>query len=138
MKAFFRRLGLGFVFILVLPFWLVAFVLFAVFSIFVYLFTLISAIPAYFKGESILAPSELDIAASTKIAEQKHMASLPDAPLVAEQQQPTIIVNVTQGPQPQQQVQQNYIEQDGVIYRAVTTQEAEALPSATEIKEESE
>lgn len=138
MKTFFKRLGLGFVFILVLPFWLVAFVLFAVFSIFVYLFTLISAVPAYFKGESILAPSELDIAASTKLAEQKHMASLPDAQLVAPAQQPTIIVNVTQGPQPQPQPQQNYIEQDGVIYRAVTTTEAQSVPSETAVKEDSE
>lgn len=127
MKAFFKRLGHGFVFIIILPFWLVVFVLFTVYSIFAFLFTVISAIPAFFKGESILAPSELDIAATTKIAEQKHMDSLPDAQIVPQQVQPQITVNVIQGPAPLPPQNQNYIEQGGVIYRALSTEEVNEL-----------
>lgn len=137
MKELFRKIGLGIVFIFVFPFWLVAFVLFTVYSIFAYLFTLITAIPAYFKGGSILAPSELDVAATTKIAEQKAMAQLPDAPLIVQPAQPTIIVNVAQPtPQQIQGPHQNYIERDGVIYRRVSTVDPQALPENTVIGEE--
>lgn len=132
MKAFFKRIGRGFIFILILPFWLVVFVLFTVYSVLAFLFTIISAIPAFFKGESILAPSELDIAATTKIAEQKHMDSLPDAQIVPQQAPPQITVNVIQGPAPTPPQNQNYIEQDGVIYRALSSDEVNDL----KVKEE--
>lgn len=123
MKGLFKKLGQGIMFIFVAPFWLVAFLLFTLFSIFVFLFTLISAIPAYFRGESILAPSEIDIAASTKIAEQKRMAQIPDAPIfqTQPQEQPNIVVNISPSVlRPTKQT--NYIEHDGTIYRKVTEQ----------------
>ncbi|MDY0214572.1 MAG: hypothetical protein RBS24_03525 [Bacilli bacterium] len=104
MKGLFGKLGKGILFVVVFPFWLIAFVLFAIYSIFVFLFTLFAAIPAYLKGESVLSPDELDIAASKKLAEQKLQAQTqPPAPIV--QPQTTIILNaVPQQPQVQPHV----------------------------------
>lgn len=134
MKALFKRLGHGFLFILVVPFWLILFALFCVFSIISYIFTFLSAIPAYFRGESIFGPSELDVAASTRLAEQKLQAQLPPpAPIV--QPSTTIIFNAPP-PQGQADPSVNYIQQDGTIYRQVSTQEPERIPTDVIIEEE--
>lgn len=130
MKDIFKRFGRGFLFILVLPFWVVVFVLFLIYAIFSFLYTLISTIPLFFKGESVLGPSELDVAASTKIAKQKELESLPDSgPFIQPApSQPTIIVNVQTPPViPPPIDPNNFIEQDGVIYRRLTKEEIQQI-----------
>lgn len=130
MIGIFKTLGRGFIFILILPFWIVVFVLFLIYAIFSFLYTLISTIPLFFRGESVLAPSELDIAASTKLAKQKELESLPDSgPFVQPvAQQPTIIVNV-QTPPPLQTKPDvtDLIEQDGAVYRRLTKEEIQTI-----------
>lgn len=133
MKGLFKRLGHGFLFILVLPIWLITFVFFGVYAIISYIFTFFSAIPAYFRGESIFGPSELDIAASTRLAEQKLQAQMPPpAPVV--QPSTTIIFNTP--PQGQVDKRINYIEQNGTIYRQVSTHDPDKLPTDVIIEEE--
>ncbi len=126
MKDIFKRIGRGFLFILVLPFWVVVFALFLIYALFSFFYTLFSTIPLYFKGESVLGPSELDVAASTKLAKQKELESLPDSgPFVQPAPgQPTIVVNVNTPPViPPQNEPNNFIEQDGAVYRRLTEQE---------------
>lgn len=124
MKGLFKKLGYGILFIVVLPVWLIAFVLFSLYAIALFIFTFFTAIPAYFKGESIFGPSELDIAASTRLAEQKLQAQQPPpAPIV--QPSTTIIFNAPPPPQ-HEDPRVNYIQQDGTIYRALPEQDTTA------------
>ncbi len=130
MKDLFKRFGRGFLFILVLPFWVVVFVLFTIYAVFSFLYTLISTIPLFFKGESVLGPSELDIAASTKLAKQKELDSLPDSsPFIQPvPTQPTIVVNVQTPPVVAPRTDpSNLIEQNGVIYRRLTSEEIQEI-----------
>jgi hypothetical protein len=134
MKGLFKRLGHGFLFILVVPFWIMTFVLFSVYAIVSYIFTFFTAIPAYFRGESVFGPSELDIAASTRLAEQKLQAQMPPpAPIV--QPSTTIIFNAPP-PQGQADPRINYIQQDGTIYRQVTAQDVQKIPTDVIVEEE--
>ena len=92
MAGLFKKLGKGIMFIFILPFWVVTFLLFTIYAIGAYFFTLFSAIPAYLRGESVLSPTEIDIAASTKLAEQKKQSQMAQpSPIV--QPQTTIILN---------------------------------------------
>lgn len=126
MKSLFKSMGNGIIFILVLPFWLVVFAFFSVYSVIVFLITFFTSIPAYLKGESVFGPSKLDVAAATKLAEHKKTALEP--PLQTINPQPivqpstTIIFNTNALP-PGQQPQVGYIQQDGTVYRQVTTQD---------------
>ena len=92
MAGLFKKLGKGIMFIFILPFWVVAFLLFTIYALGAYFFTLFAAIPSYLRGESVLSPTEIDIAASTKLAEQKKQSQMAQpAPIV--QPQTTIILN---------------------------------------------
>lgn len=130
MKSLFKKLWHGLVFTVVLPFWLVVFALFTIWAMLVFFFTFLTAIPGYFRGESILAPDELDVAATTKIAEEKLLEKLPPSSPVVQQQQPVTINLFTAPPQAQTEVaadKAKYIEQDGTIYRQLTQSEQKAL-----------
>ena len=86
--------------------------------------------PSSFKGESVLGPSELDIAASTKLAKQKELDSLPDSsPFIQPvPTQPTIVVNVQTPPVVAPRTDpSNLIEQNGVIYRRLTSEEIQEI-----------
>ncbi|OQC10337.1 MAG: hypothetical protein BWX74_00685 [Tenericutes bacterium ADurb.Bin087] len=128
MKGLFKRLGQGLLFILALPFGLIIFAIFAVYAIMMFFYTLFSAIPAFFKGENVFGPTELDIAASTRLAEQKLAAQQPPPPPVV---QPSTTINLFTVQQPgSEQVppQVTYTQGDGVTYRRVTEQEVAKLP----------
>lgn len=132
MKGLFKRLGQGILFILALPFGIAIFILFSIYAIITFFYTFFSAIPAFFKGENVFGPTELDIAASTRLAEQKLAAQQPPPPPVV---QPSTTINLFTVQQPGTgQVpppQVTYTQSDGVTYRRVTEQEVAALPEET-------
>ncbi|OQA79154.1 MAG: hypothetical protein BWY30_00257 [Tenericutes bacterium ADurb.Bin239] len=128
MKGLFKRLGQGFLFILALPLGVIIFAGFSVYAVIMFFYTFFSAIPAFFKGENVFGPTELDIAASTRLAEQKLAAQQPPpAPVV--QPSTTIILNTIQQPGTQPTPPQvTYIQQDGVVYKQVSEQELAQIP----------
>ena len=138
MKGLFKNIGHGFLFIVIFPFWLIVFALFTIWSIFTFFFTFLTAIPAYFRGESILGHSELDVGASTKIAEAKLLQELPPSAPIS--QAPPMTINVYTNPVYPEQLptQQKYIEKDGTIYRQLSASEQRLLSEKAVVQEEKE
>lgn len=111
MKSLFKRMGYGIMFTILLPIYLLAFAIFTLYSLTMFIFTFFASIPAYFKGESVFGHSEIDIAAATKIMEAKQaeeMAKLHPISTQPVNPQPTttIIINgvIPQGDQQQGQI----------------------------------
>lgn len=138
MKGLFKKLGKGILFVFILPFWVIAFLLFTVFALCAYFYTLFAAIPAYLRGESVLSPTEIDIAASTKLAEQKKQAQMaPPAPVV--QSQTTIILNAVPLQNTQEEKPITYVEHEkepGEMRQLTEKDFQESLPEAILISEE--
>ena len=135
MGSFFKRLGRGIIFVFALPVCLVMFALFAVYALLSFSFTLLSTVPAYFRGETVTGPTAVDIAAGTKLAEQKRLEQIPQStPIV--QPSTTIIFNnpPVQPPTPNQNI--NYIQHDGAVYKKVETHDVAALPTDVVVEEE--
>lgn len=144
MKGLFKKLGQGMLFILALPFGLIIFALFSVYAIIMFFYTFFSSIPAFFRGENVFGPDELDIAASTRLAEQK-LATQQQS--VQQTPPPSTTINLYNVQQPQQPGQEQtpppppeitYTTQDGVTYRRVTEQEVTKLPEEAIIENEEE
>lgn len=136
MKGLFKTFGKGILFIVILPFWIIAFSLFLLYAIVVFFITLFSAIPAYFRGESVFSPDEIDIAASKKLAEQKQQAQAPPpAPVV--QPQTTIILNAV--PMKTEEAPIEYIENEAAPLQQITAKDFhESLPEADVVTKEEE
>ncbi|HOF65256.1 MAG TPA: hypothetical protein PL120_01460 [Bacilli bacterium] len=87
MVNFLKRIGVGMITLLLTPFALAGFVLFAVGTIFVFLFYSILAVIKYFQGDRLKEPSELDRRAARILKDRLDSEQVKDEPKTAEQGQ---------------------------------------------------
>ena len=100
MKDFFKSIGKGILYILVLPVFLVALVLFAVIGIFFFLFMLVKAIILFFQGKKIDEPLPEDKEADRRLHQNVRQQPASEPVIVMERPQENQYIEVEEDPVP--------------------------------------
>lgn len=99
MGEFFKKMGRGILFILLSPVAAIVLAFYLVFGVFLFIFMSLKSVPAFFKGGSILEPTEFDVDVERKlISEKREKGKAVPGPTA--QQGPTINVYIPEGYNP--------------------------------------